>query len=240
MSTRSGSQEIWLSNADGSNPRQLTSMGAAAASPRWSPDGATILFHSRLKGSADLYVVGAQGGSPRPLTDQPSAEGEARWSRDGRWIYFASDRTGRSEVWRIPAGGGEATQVTRNGGECAFESPDGRWLYYSKDNGPRIDLWKAPVAGGAETRVLENLSYGYDYAVTNRGVYFVRAGPANIWPAADTALEYLDFATGKIKLLVPKILGWSLGLTLSPDGRSLLYSQTDAFGADLILVENFH
>ena len=86
MSSRSGSTEIWLANADGSNPRQLTSMGGPlTANPRWSPDGTEVLFDSRLKGSADLYVVSAQGGSPRPLTDQPSLENEASWSRDGRF-----------------------------------------------------------------------------------------------------------------------------------------------------------
>jgi sugar lactone lactonase YvrE len=137
----------------------------------------------------------------------------------------------------MPAGGGEATQVTRNGGCCAFESPDDRWLYYAKS--PGIDLWKAPVAGGGETRVLENLSYGFHYVPTGHGVYFLRAGPASSGPASDGALAYLDFATGRVKVLLPKIRGWGMGLTLSPDGRSLLYSQTDAFGADLILVDNF-
>jgi Tol biopolymer transport system component len=54
MSSRSGSTEIWLSHADGSNQRQLTSMGGPlTANPRWSPDGTTIRFDSRLKGSAD-------------------------------------------------------------------------------------------------------------------------------------------------------------------------------------------
>jgi Tol biopolymer transport system component len=234
VSSRSGSGEIWLSNADGSNPRQLTSMGGPWTSdPRWSPDGTTILFDSRLKGSADLYVIGVQGGLPHPLTDQPGNEQRARWSRDGRWIYFSSNRTGRGEVWRMPAGGGEATQVTRNGGCCSFESPDGRWLYYAK--GP--DLWKAPVAGGAETRVLENMS-GLNYVPTSHGIYFLRVGPADIGPA-DTALAYLDFATGKIKLVLPKVRDWERGLTLSPDGHFLLCTQTDSSGADLMLVENF-
>jgi Tol biopolymer transport system component/predicted Ser/Thr protein kinase len=236
ISSRSGNTEIWLSNADGSNPRQLTSMGGPlTANPRWSPDGTTILFDSRLKGSADLYVVPVQGGSSRPLTDQPSLESEATWSRDGRWIYFESDRTGRREVWRMPASGGEATQVTRDGGSCPVESADGRWLYYAKR--PRFDLWKAPVAGGAETRVLENLSYCYNYVPTSHGVYFAKAGLADNGPA-ETALAYLDFATGKIKLLL-SMRGWVYGLTFSPDGRSLLHSRQDASGADLILVENF-
>jgi Tol biopolymer transport system component/predicted Ser/Thr protein kinase len=236
MSSRSGSTEIWLANADGSNPRQLTSVGGPlTANPRWSPDGAEVLFDSRLKGSADLYVVSAEGGSPRPLTDQPSLENEASWSRDGRSIYFGSDRTGRREVWRMPASGGEATQMTHDGGSCPLESPDSRWLYYAKR--PRFDLWKAPVAGGAETRVLESLSYCFNYVPTSRGIYFVGAGLTGDGPAA-TALAYLDLAAGKTKLLLP-VRAWVYGLTLSPDGRSLLYSRSDASGADLILVDTF-
>ena len=44
-STRSGVEEIWLANADGSNPKQITSMGGPQCSnPRWSPDGRTILL----------------------------------------------------------------------------------------------------------------------------------------------------------------------------------------------------
>ena len=94
----------------------------------------------------------------------------------------------------MPASGGEATQVTRDGGSCPFESPDGRWLYYAKR--PRFDLWKAPVAGGAETRVLENLSYCFNYVPTSRGVYFVKAGLADNGPA-ETAVAYLDTRNGQ-------------------------------------------
>jgi Tol biopolymer transport system component len=240
VSTRSGSEEIWLSNADGSNPRQLTSMGGPLTSnPRWSPDGTTIVFDSRREGSPDLYLTSPQGGSPRRLTDHPGYEVEARWSRDGHWIYFGSGRTGRTEVWKMPAGGGEAIQVTRNGGEQMFESPEGRWLYYTKrTEAHRWDLWRAPLAGGAEARVLENLSYGYNYVVTSQGVYFTQASPSNIWPRS-VPLVVLDFSSGRVTPLL-RAVREDLGLTISPDGRWLLYAQTEVFGSDLILVENFH
>jgi hypothetical protein len=101
VSTRSGAEEIWIANADGSNPVQVTSLGAGQTSnPRWSPDGNTILFMSRREGSSDLYLVRSDTRELHRLTDEPTDEVGPRWSRDGRWVYFGSDRTGQLEVWR--------------------------------------------------------------------------------------------------------------------------------------------
>ena len=62
-STRSGVEEIWLANADGSNPKQITFMGGPQCSnPRWSPDSRRILFNSRRDGSADLYLLAPDTG----------------------------------------------------------------------------------------------------------------------------------------------------------------------------------
>jgi len=233
-STRSGSEEIWVANADGSNPRQLTSMGGPLTSnPHWSPDGRTIVFDSRREGTSDLYLVSPEGGAPRRLTDHPHNEQEPSWSRDGHWVYFGSDRTGRTELWKIPVAGGDAIQVTRNGGHNAFESPDGRWLYYAKGVRARNELWRTPLPGGEETRVLEGLSYGYNYVVTSQGVCFTTVTRGSL------SLDFLDLSTQRVRRLLRTNRPASLGLTISPDGRWLLYSQTDAFDADLILVENF-
>ena len=49
-STRSGDWEIWVSDLDGSNASQLTSMGArATGAPHWSPDGHHIVFASEAR-----------------------------------------------------------------------------------------------------------------------------------------------------------------------------------------------
>ena len=125
-SIRGGIQNIWLSNADGSRPVQLTSFSSFSGTPRWSPDGRRLVVDSLASGNWDLYVVDADGGTPRRLTSEPSEDGTGTWSRDGRSIYFHSDRTGRSEIWKIPADGGTAVQVTRDGGFYAVESEDGR------------------------------------------------------------------------------------------------------------------
>jgi len=62
-SNRSGSFEIWTCDSDGSNPIQLTLLGAPnTGTPRWSPDGRQIAFDSRKEGHADIYVINAEGG----------------------------------------------------------------------------------------------------------------------------------------------------------------------------------
>jgi Tol biopolymer transport system component len=232
VSTRTGNEEIWVCEADGTSPRQLTSIGGPLTSnPRWSPDGQTIVFDSRREGSGDLYLISPQGGAPRRLTDDPGLEGEARWSRDGKWIYFHSDRSGRDEVWKLSVDGGEPVQVTRKGGRGSFESADGERLFYSKDE----TLWTAPITGGDEERVLDSLTAPHNFVVTDSGIYFV-SGDAADFPA-NLSIKFFDFSSRETMPIHHADRPWWLGLTLSPDGRWILFSQSDHLGSDLMLVE---
>ena len=233
-STRSGPEEIWIANRDGSNPLQVTSMGGPQCSnPQWSPDGRTLLFNSRRAGSADLYLLQPDTGKLTRLTDHPTEENEARWSRDGRWIYFGSNRTGRDEVWRMPAAGGAPAQITRQGGAAAVESGDG-FLYYAKGPSPS-SIWRVPVDGGAEVHVVDGLSYSINFAVGERGLYFVAFDDTADRPSVD----FFDFATGQRSTLVRLDKPFWFGMTLSPDERSLVFSLVDSAGSNVMLVDRF-
>ena len=239
QSTRTGFGELWACDSDGTNPIQLTSSaGHGAGTARWSPDGRHIAFDSRPEGHADIFVMSAEGGSPRRLTTDPANDVVPSWSRDGRWIYFASNRSGTREVWKAPAEGGQAVQVTKQGGFAAFESPDGRLLYYAKFDSP--GLWRVPVEGGEESLVLDQLRSGYwgAWAVADKGVYFI-----NPEEKPRAAIEFFSFATRRITriaLLEKEPAKFTPNLALSPDGRSILYTQLDQSGNDIMLVENFN
>ena len=73
-SLRSGIENIWICDSDGSNPVQLTSLARESGWPRWSPDGRRIVFDSMAAGDWNLYVVDAEGGVPRRLTTNPSTD----------------------------------------------------------------------------------------------------------------------------------------------------------------------
>ncbi|HEY7427802.1 MAG TPA: hypothetical protein VH682_26460, partial [Gemmataceae bacterium] len=233
-SNRTGSLQIWVCNADGSQAVPLTSLsGPNTGSPRWSPDGQQISFDSNSGGNWQIYTIGADGGQPRQLTNDSSTNVVASWSHDGKFIYFASKRSGDYEVWRMPSQGGQATQITHHGGSAPQESPDGRMLYFTKGDGSGV--WKTPVEGGSEAQVVPGV-FRYNYALTPQGMYYMTP------PGADrmAAVNYLDFATGQTRVVTKIEKPADLGLAVSPDGKYVLFTQVDYERSDVMLVENFH
>ena len=235
-SGRSGSNEIWVCDADGLNPVQLTSFaGPDVGSPRWSPDGRQIAFDSVATGNRDIFVISAEGGKPRRLTEDSSDEVRPSWSRDARWIYFGSNRTTDWQVWKAPAEGGTATQVTRQGGREAFESFDGTFVYYTRGFGIS-GIWKVPVGGGEELRVLDEAFQGF-WALVDNGIYF-----ANLKATPYPTIDFFNFATGRstrVSVIEKQLQLVSPSLAASPDGRWLLHAKVDSFESDIMLMENF-
>ena len=223
---RSGNEEIWVVNADGSSPVQLTFLGSWAGSPRWSPDSQTIAFDCNIGGNWDIYLITANGGRPTRLTSNKANNVRPSWSRDGKWIYYSSHRSGQNQIWKIGMTGKPEIQVTKNGSDLtAFESADGHDLYYTKERG----LWKIPVRGGNETKVLESVCPGC-FTLSRRGIYFLDQC------LGEPAIQFLDLATGSIRPLPNEVSGTPM--SVSPDEKWLLYEKGSS-GADLMLVENF-
>ena len=233
QSGRSGDAEIWISEPDGSNAVQLTSMAAQTTMcPYWSPDGQLITFSSNPDGEFDIYVVPAAGGKPRRLTSHPAIDICSTFSRDGRWIYFSSMRSGDYRVWKMPAAGGDAVQVTPNqGGGGAIESPDGRSIYYNSVS-VAGSVWRLPTSGGEPVKIVDGVVW-FNYSLIDKGLYYIdRLGD-------ETRLQYLNFVTGKTTTVARNLGEVSAGLTTSPDGRTILFTRVDGSADDLMLVENF-
>jgi imidazolonepropionase-like amidohydrolase/Tol biopolymer transport system component len=151
VSDRSGSNNVWISNADGSASRALTSdANAVFVSPTWTPDARYILV-SRMKPNAyrsplELWMYDVQGGAglpvPRPTTseDPPRKDDHvgAVASPDGRYFYYEERPTGSSEstVWQVArrdlqTGDQETITNDRGGGFRPLLSPDGTKLVYA-------------------------------------------------------------------------------------------------------------
>lgn len=234
-STRSGESEIWVADVSGANAVQLTSMAATPGWPRWSPDGGTIAFHSNPEGNGELFSVPVGGGKPRNLSLHPAVDTFASFSCDGRWVYFTSTRTlPITTIWKVPARGGPAVQVSEDQGEWAIESPDGAYVYYvvaANTMSPGRCRAFRPK-GGAAAKILEGVS-GSTFDVLDSGIYYIER------TAAESRLQYFDLATRKTTTIAGDLGNVDVGLTVSPDGRTILFSRVDSSVNDLMLVENF-
>jgi Tol biopolymer transport system component len=130
----------------------------------------------------------------------------------------------------MPADGGEAVQVTRQpGGDTAFESSDGRSVVFAND---RVGVWKKTV-DGEEELVLPEVGVAYRLAVTDEGIYFIK----DVGNGA--TIEFFSFATRRVTRIATMDKPPGLGLAVSPDGRWLLYTQTDVESQGLMLADNF-
>lgn len=237
MSERSGTQEIWICDSDGSKTLQLTSFGGAAIyGPSWSPDSQNIALTVAQKGiKEDIYVVSVNGGVPRRMTTDPAEDKWPYWSHDGKWIYFSSTRSGREEIWRMPASGGEAVQITRNSGDTPQESPDGRFLYYMKGWPDAVSVWRASVDGNQEAKVLDSVHSEGQWTVGKEGIYFFRT-PDKM---GHSDICFYEFASGQIRKVLTIQMPVNNHIAVSPDGRTILYPQSDESGSVLMLVDNF-
>jgi len=235
-SNRLGFWDIWTCNTDSSDCHQVTSLHGTAGRARWSPDGRFLAFEFHPGERGEIYVVEVPGGAPRLVPTIPGADNlSPNWSPDGKWLYFASKRGNEPfQAWKILTQGGSPVQLTKNGGISPVESPDGRFLYYSKyEHG---GLWRLPLRGGEETEILSDLP-GHawpNWAVTHSGIYFLEFGKSR-----RGAIKFLDFASQKILTIwtLENEPGW--GLSVSHDGKSMVYVQDEYAESSVMLVKNF-
>jgi serine/threonine protein kinase len=256
-SERTGEHEVWLAEADGSSQGQLThGPGIMQGSARWSPDGRRIAFDSRsVEGVYSIWTIDADGASPRRLTQDPGDEHLPDWSRDGRFIYFTKGgggdyiKQGPSGVWRVPATGGAEERMTSDGGYGASESIDGKTLFFIR-NLPHGSVSQNPpsswissssgssallalsLAGGPERRLAQ--SVGTEFAVGLAGVYTL-----DFWSGPPPPLFLRDPVTGRERVLGTLEHAVPYGLTVSPDGKTVLYTRQVNEGKDLMMIENF-
>jgi Tol biopolymer transport system component len=236
LSDRRGQVEIWIADRDGSNERPLV-LGAEHPTdgPKWSPDGKQILYIANPDSETHLYAIGVDGGPSRRLTSRPVYAVTPQWSSDGKWVLYTEGRSGRPEIWKMKVEGGEPIQVTKGGGFAPRTSPDGAFLYYKKSI-LSTEVWRLPTAGGEEERLFGTSGPVMDLAVSDKGIY-CEVNP--LLEEGSGSIQFFDFVSRKVEEISHTPKPVFVGLGISPDGRSLTYSQIERAETGLMRVEHF-
>jgi len=144
--------EIFIANADGSDPTPLTDNPGYDAEATLSPGGGTIIFTSLRNGDLDLYAMKPDGTGMRRITREAGYDGGAFFSRDGKRIVWRASRPRTDaekadyadllktnaikpmnlEIFVANADGSDPRQVTSNGAAnfAPYFHPDGRRIVF--------------------------------------------------------------------------------------------------------------
>jgi serine/threonine protein kinase/Tol biopolymer transport system component len=236
-----GERDIWIVNADGTEPRQLTANAGRHLWPQTSPDGRYIVFSSNRASSGhfNLWRMNIDGGNPIQLTN---GEGEVNptVSPDGVWVVYSKGGLDTSieekTVWKVPLHGGASVQLTTNPSSGAAISPDGMlvacWYKPQKTSPWQIAL--IPLTGGPPVRT---------YDVDRAGIFPLR------WTSDGRSLSYVDSREGGSNIWSQPLSGGPpkkvtqltseriLGFDWSRDGQ-LVYLRVHN-SQDVVLITDF-
>jgi Tol biopolymer transport system component len=139
-SNRNGSFDLYLMDADGKNPRRITTDPGSEGDPAWFPDESRLLYvwTPAGKGAASqIFSIRPDGREAKQLTVGLGGNHSPAVSPDGRTIAFVSLRDGNQELYQMNADGSDQRRVTRTDGRESSPRflPGGDLLYVSERGG---------------------------------------------------------------------------------------------------------
>ncbi len=134
VSDRSGIFQVWIMNADGTDPRQVTRGSMIHGWPRWSPDGSRLVYWG-YDPAADTSVVivdSMDGADPIVLAQSDELLDRPAWRPDGLHIAYAGQTEGNWDVWVAAVDGSESYRLTSDDQmeTNPLWSPDGSVIAY--------------------------------------------------------------------------------------------------------------
>jgi Tol biopolymer transport system component len=224
--------QLWVMNADGTQPRLLAPGIVAKSVRQWSPDGSRIAFAATVNGQLEILSVGLDGQPPSVLTRSEGDDRDPTWSPDGREIAFSSTRDGKSHVYIMRTDGGDARRLTTDtaASETPVFAPDGSAIAFVSGR----DIYTVRPDGSQLRRLTVNAG------ATRDAVRWSRDGSRLAIQVADGTnydIEIVRVADGARRRFAATAAYEGM-YTWSPDGRRLAFisardSLDAAYVADL-------
>lgn len=237
-SNRGGNLDLWTSDSDGSNARQLTQNAGSNTLPSVSPDGHTIVFVSTRTSSSCIWKMNIDGTNPVQLT-HGGAEQYPGVSPDGKTVIYTSFAAGTQTLQRIPLDGGKPTQISNQLVLAPMISPDGKLLAVIKTRTTPVMTYIAaivPIAGGTPVKELDlplpDITVRPRWSTDERALTYmnVRDGVGNLWSqpiAGGPPKQLTHFTSLRI---------WAF--SWSSDGKELAVARGST-SSDIVLISNF-
>lgn len=227
-----GKKDLYVCDADGGGLVRLTTDGVPIISPRWSPDGTSIIYTSYRSGFPDLYIMNLNTYEWRRVADFPGMNGGGAFSPDGRNIALILSKDGNPELYTMKLRGGRVTRITQSL-RVAEASPswsrDGNSIVFVS-NAARLPQLFITDLGGNSRRVnvagSENVSP--DWGEAGIAHCSRREGHYGIY--------VYDVASGQDRAVTTDTLD-SEDPSWAPDGRHLACTRTGGHHSDVYIID---
>jgi len=158
LRTPRGDTDIFISNLDGSNRRNITNNPAIDYSPTWSPSGSQIAFVSdRYGGVSQIYYCDADGSNIQRIIREGGDADVPAWSPDGRYLAFhwKPYRSTNYDLFRFEVATRDFRQLTSSSGsdECPSWAPDGRHIVFQSNRSGNEQIYIMLLDGSEERRL---------------------------------------------------------------------------------------
>ena len=218
--------QLWLINAAGNNPAQLTTAPRQASSPVWQPSGEQIAFTSFMGGHATLASIAVKDREEKMLS-----EADGRWylrvSPDATRAAFNYSPNGFSNIGVENVDAGTPRQLTFEASFTGFPcwSPDGKFIGYQTKQGDYQQVMVVPYGGGTPVQLTFDKGDSWPFGWSPGGERIAFAGSRNgIWNVwwvsrADKLQKQLTRNTSAGVLI--RFPAWS------PLGNQIVYEQVE-------------
>lgn len=118
ISGRSGHQQLWRMNINGTDQEMLTSGEGDVSNPSWSPNGQQIAFawtRGYEIGHFNIFTMDIAKRVPNQLTHSTDVNENPWWAPDGVHLVFSSRRSGKYEIYTMLADGNNVQRLTTTG-----------------------------------------------------------------------------------------------------------------------------
>ena len=142
-------KEIWISDYDGENARQLTHDRSITLSPAWAPWGGEIAFTTFKRGNPDLYLYDLKRAASYPFSTRPGLNTAPSYTPDGKWVACTLSRDGNAEIYLVSRDAQSARRLTRNDriDSSPSVSPTGREITFTSDRTGSPQIYVMDVEG---------------------------------------------------------------------------------------------
>jgi len=240
VSSRSGTIELWIAKADGTDARQITHLNGEgfAITPSWSPDASQVVYAIRRDGATSIWLMRLSTGISRQLTFTNNRNISPVFGPDGKYIYFNSNDDGLPRIWRIAVGQDKHPEPMMWDASWLFQMSAADHAIFYKNPDAELQLVERDLTTGSIRTVFHSpnwISSASELCVHNGSLYLV-ASPLDE-PSTEDLLT-IDIASGKARILrrfdftLPEMV---FGCTVSPDGGTLLLPSVQRYQSDIYL-----